>query len=110
MSAREPVLIVCHGDGYVEAFASKTVDVRIVQLPSVAPRNEPLAEQYLEEALPRRYRALHFPNLLRAADMVRRVTVADLVKRHFDLAILAGLNRVGEKEGTREQGAAAWTL
>jgi len=86
---------------------SKSIDVRIVQMPSVAPRNEPLGEQCLEENLPRRYRALHFPNLLRASDMVRRVTAADLVKREFDLAVLARLNRLGEK---REQGETAWTL
>ncbi len=106
---RESVLIVAHADGYVEAFARKNVDVRIVQMPSVAPRNEPLAEQYLEENLPQRYRKVYFPNLRRAADMVRRVAVVNLFQKHFDLALLAGLNRAGEKKETQEQGT-AWTL
>jgi hypothetical protein len=60
---REKVLIVIHGDGYVQAYAERWIDVRFVEL---WPWED---EEDLE--LPETFAAIHFPSKVRNSGMPR---------------------------------------
>ena len=65
--SRQAVLVAIHADGYLEAFAGKSVDVRFVRIPQAHSRfGEQVAEACFELMLPRRYRDLWRCDLLRS--------------------------------------------
>lgn len=65
---RSAVLIVSHGDGYIEAFAERNIDVHIARVPVAHSREaEQNAEHVAELLLPVRYRPLFQRDRLRAA-------------------------------------------
>lgn len=78
---RQAVLIAVHPDGYLEAFADKSVDVRFARhLDAHTPAGERLAEDCFEMLLPQRYRDLWRRDLLRACgttDLLRPQAVLD---------------------------------
>lgn len=75
---RAKVLIVLHHDGFVEAFGRDDVDVKIVQMPAMPMAGESLAEEYLDLILPKSYRAVHWPGMVRAVGKMDTITPQDL--------------------------------
>lgn len=94
---RERVLIVVHGDGWIEVFAERHVDVRIQIAPHMSiPEGERLAEEYIEAALPARFRDLYFPGFLRAADLARVIKPSDIERCTFNVELVRILERAGK--------------
>lgn len=105
---REAVLVLAHGDGWLEAFAEKHVDVRIEMVPYMTTQaGEILAEEYVELSVPKRYRDVYWPNLRRAADMMRVVRPSDIAWREYDLELLRAIQQLGNQQ---EEGRKLWTL
>lgn len=112
---REAVLILLHGDGYLEAFAEKHVDIHVAHVPwSPHKLGERVAEAYLEAKLPRRYADLHFANRLRATENWRRITLFDIARTNRNLRALNELDAIGVKyapsKPTTTGGRKLWTL
>lgn len=78
---RQAVLVVVHVDGFIEAFAEKSVDVCFARLLEFdTPAGELLAEECFEMMLPKRYRDLWRRDYLRAngtTDLLRPQAVID---------------------------------
>ncbi|WP_442485599.1 hypothetical protein [Aeoliella sp. SH292] len=108
----QPVLLLAHADGWLEVFAERHIQAKIVMVPSTGSlTGELLAEQYLDATLPHRYRDLHWPGKLRAADRLRTVRPSDLMRREHDLAILQGLDGIERHfSGTNCKEAKVWML
>jgi hypothetical protein len=101
---REPVLVLLHGDGWVEAYAERHVDVRMQVVPYAAtPQGERLAEEYVDQTLPHRYRDVYWPGMRRAADMVRVILPIDIAQRNWELERLQALDGLLDegREGRR---------
>ena len=92
---REKVLVVLHGDGYVEVFARPHVDVRVAQLLDVHVDDEPAAEEYLEVSLPACYRDLFWPCRLRAKGMVERISPQQELDAQRAVAAIRELRAIG---------------
>lgn len=104
---RDAVLIVAHGDGWLEAYAERHVDVMLVQPPYVLGiAGERLADEWLDATLPRRYADLRWPILRRAAERLRAVRPSDILRRQLDLDLLRALDRHANHERER----LVWTL
>lgn len=102
---RQAVLIVCHPDGYIEAYADQNVDVHIAQMPKMGTTAGRIAaEQYLDASLKPRYRDLYWPYKKRAADMVREVHPSDIAERNWRLDMLNVLDRIGAEPDTESDG------
>ena len=96
--SREAVLIIAHGDGWLEAYAEKHVDIRIEMLQYMAtPEGQILAEEYLKNSLPYRYRQLYWPGQRRAADLVRKIRPSDLDEIHSNLKVLQLVKAIGDE-------------
>ena len=105
---REAVLVLAHPDGWLETFAEKHVDVRIVMVPQVTTQaGEILAEEYVEASLPKRYRDVYWPANRRAADMLRVVRPSDIAWREYELELLRAIQQLGNQQ---EEGRKLWTL
>ncbi len=105
---REAVLILSHGDGWLEAFAQKHVDVRIEMVPYMTtPAGKTLAEEYVELSIPKQYRDVYWPNLRRAADIMRIVRPSDIAWREYNLELLRAIEQLGNQQ---EEGRKVWTL
>ena len=95
---RETVLVVVNGDGWVQVYGQKHVDVRIVIAPyTTTPEGERLAEEYVELTLSQRYRDLYWPGMIRAADMVRVIRPSDIVQHNWNLDLLRSIKRLGKE-------------
>jgi hypothetical protein len=74
---RERVLVVLHSDGWVEVYARRNVDVRIVNRLHVTGGDAMTADildALVECDLPKCYRWLYYPRRLRDVGQVRRIT------------------------------------
>jgi hypothetical protein len=97
-----------HDDGWIEAYAERSVDVRIAVMPRMTtPAGKRLAEQYMELTLPRRYRALYWPSNRRAADMVRTITPADIAVRDWRMGMYQTLDAIGAR---KSEGGETWIV
>lgn len=106
---RQPVLIVGHHDGFCEVYAEKNIDVHFFIMPAAGtPRGEVLGEEYLELTTPKRFQALYRADRLRGREQIRKVTPAELAQQHYELDVLAGLNKASETLQATE--VVAWTL
>ncbi len=105
---REAVLIALHGDGYVEAFAAKNVDIKIVSVPH-CPGNEILAEDTVERTLRHRYRDLYWPVNVRASAMHRPLLPSTMARAVVVRDCLSSINTLAEKHQP-EQEVTTWTL
>ena len=95
---REVVLIVAHGDGWIEAYADKHIDVRIEIAPYITtPEGELLSEEYIELMLPKRYREMYWPIRRRAAGQVRKILPSDLERRDWEIDLLKAIDSAGER-------------
>ncbi len=109
---REAVLILAYGDGWIEAFAEKHVDVRIEIVPCMTtPAGAILAEEYVELSLPKKYRDIYWPGNRRAAEMMRVVRPSDIARRDFELDVLHSIEEAGAiLRGNNREGRKVWTL
>jgi hypothetical protein len=97
---RVKVLVMLHSDAWVEVYADKRVDVRIVQRLYVEDdASVNLVDEHLERSLPEVYRRLYWPVKLRAAALVRRVTPETALSTLIDLDIIEALRQF--REGRR---------
>ena len=84
---REPVLIVAHGDGWLDVYADRHVDIHIINQPWVeTPAGEILAEEWVAENVPWRYRPLLMSR--RQTGMMRVVLPSDLAETAMKLEII----------------------
>lgn len=104
---REAVLLVLNPDGWVEAYAERHVDVHIAIRLHVPPEGEQLADEYLDLTLPRRFRQVYWPGLLRAADTVRTVTPSDVAWREWELELLHAIQGF-DLQPTTTEGRRIW--
>jgi len=105
---RQPVLILAHADGWVEAFGNRNIDIHIAMAPAMdSPEGRIAAEAYLDNTLPHRYRGLYVPGNLRAADLLREVHPSDIADRNWRLSMLNVLDRVGS---TSDDGGELWIV
>jgi hypothetical protein len=90
------VLLVTHGDGWLEVYGAPGVTVHHATMPSVAATHETLAESIVEAELPRAYRDIYWPGNRRYCGMVERRTVSDEIARRVDLATYHALTAMGQ--------------
>ncbi|MEQ8211043.1 MAG: hypothetical protein RH917_14545 [Lacipirellulaceae bacterium] len=111
---RQPVLVVTDGDGYLEIFAEKNLDVRIERLPVAhAHAAEVIAEDYLEATLPRRYRELYWPGKRRATAVVRPLRPLTIDAANRAERTMRDLDQLLDSLNTddqHEEDIIAWTL
>lgn len=88
---REAILIALHADGYIETFASKSVDIKFVDIPH-CPGRESLAEDYVEQSLPHVYRKLFYPGYVRGHAMHRPLTPSTIAEADAVTSFVKGLN------------------
>ncbi|NOY41266.1 MAG: hypothetical protein GXP26_05460 [Planctomycetes bacterium] len=92
--SRQAVLILSHGDGHIEIFGEKNIDIYLARIPH-CPGSEALAEDVAELAIPRRYRDLYRADRLRATGSTRPLlpsVMARAVQAKEDIVVL---NRLG---------------
>lgn len=83
-----PVLIVAHPDGFVEVYGDGISAYVVTPLVMHTAAGEALADQYLDETLPRRFRDLHVaPNLV-AVHQVKPVRPTDEAARLLRLELV----------------------
>lgn len=100
---RQKVLIVAHGDGYIEVFG-KNIDVHIANMTTTSNvAGEIVAEDYLRHSLPMPYRDIYFPGMLRKTGTVEEIRPADIATRQLNLSILRVANSMTQETTT-------WTL
>ena len=69
---------------------------------------EQLADEYMEQCLPPRYREVYWPMNLRATEMVRTVTPDDIAQREWNLEMLHVLSEIGREFSQEDK--VIWTL
>ncbi len=106
---REKVLVVAHGDNFIEVFGAKNVAALIVRCPTMGSNNgEELAEDYLESSLPQRWRELYFPGFLRASLANRPLVPSVIDEAQWTRDFLTGINDMSSQQApTRE--VIVWT-
>jgi len=93
---REAVLVVLHADNFVEVFAEKTVNVRIVRCPeSSCDKMHTTAEDIVEWQLPLYWRKLYFPGKVRATANARPLLPSVMAKAEQATDDIAVLNKLG---------------
>lgn len=91
----QPVLVLLHGDGFVEVYGERNLRVKIMRVPFTASKaGERLADQVVDQLLPAELRELHFPGKLRAASDNRPLLASELVDGQQYLQLLQGLDSV----------------
>ena len=94
---RQAVLVAVHPDGFLEAFANKSVDVRFVRMPVAHSReSECLAEDCFELMLPPRYRDLWRRDLLRANGTTYPLTAQSALDALAAKDCIGALNQLSE--------------
>ena len=94
---RQAVLVAVHPDGFLEAFANRSVDVRFYRIPVAnSVEGERVAEACFELMLPPRYRGLWRRDMLRANGSSRPLTAQAAMDALAVNDCLAELNRVTE--------------
>lgn len=94
------VLCLLNADGYVQIFAPKNVDARIVIMPDVhSIDGEIVAQDYITCTLPKPYQAIYWPSNLRAAETLRSIKPSDLALRATELRLLSTLDRIQHRHG-----------
>ena len=77
------VLVVAHADGYIEVYAERHVRVHVAHALDVMPHAEALADDFLHETLPAKFRELHVASKLReTANIMSRSAMQEADRRH----------------------------
>jgi hypothetical protein len=85
------VLLKCIAGEELVSHGSEGVQVLIVNIPKVAPENQGLLDQLIDEALPQQWRQLNDPRTIKATGRVERLTAADLLARVADIRLFDAL-------------------
>ena len=97
-NTRKSVLILVYQDGWIEAFADKSVAVKIVNVPFIGSiEGEIAAEKHLEKTLPFRYREIFWPNNKRASHLLRKVLPSDIKRAKWEMAFLTRLSKMKDE-------------
>lgn len=92
-AGRDPVLVILHGDGWVEVYGYRDLSVTMIQRPTTTvAANALLVDEWIGAQLRPSHRALYWPNRLVAADKCRKVMALDLLDSGWQLELLAALN------------------
>lgn len=89
-SPREKVLILGHGDSFVEVFAGANVTAKYLTVPfmeSVA--GEIRAEEYVHHVLPMHWRDIYWPVNRRLLRKVERLRPSDLTRIDIDRKLVS---------------------
>lgn len=81
------VLVLIHGDGYVEVFAEKWIAAKIVNLPQGEWEFAKNADRVSEQLIPGAYRDVWLPGKLRANGNARCPTVMELKAMRYERVI-----------------------
>lgn len=104
---RSSVLLLAHGDGWLEIFAPNHIDAKFLNVPFVPTiEGEKAAEKFIEKSLPFRYREIYWPGNRRLSGMLRRVLPSEIKKAKQEEELLNHL----EKIRTESEGKKIWTL
>ena len=94
---RQAVLVAVHSDGFLEAFANKSVDVRFFRMPVAQTREgERGADECFELMIPPRYRELWRRDLLRANGTSRPFPAQAALDALAAKDCIAALNRLAD--------------
>lgn len=76
------LILAYPADNYLEVYADRQVDIHVaVPIRMDTPAGEALADEYLDETLPVRFRDLHDAPHLRAVHTVRAIRPSDEAER-----------------------------
>lgn len=76
-----PVINELHPDGYIQAYAPKSVVVHFVNRPIVSGVAAGVrVDEHIDETLPRLFRGVRSPHLLRGTGQVTQFTIADMMR------------------------------
>jgi len=89
---RDPVLVVAQGDGWLEVYAQKHIDVQVRIAPwCPGPQGELLAQEYVRLGLPYRFRDVYEPGNLRRTELIRQILPSDIALRNDERAVFQEL-------------------
>lgn len=94
-TARTPVLVVMHADGWTEIFGALSVDVHIAHMPAVPIEHQAIGEEWLAHTLPAKFSRVYRSCSPRAADLCRPLFPSSIAAARTDVAILHALNDIG---------------
>ncbi len=93
----ETVLVELYSDGFVRSYASKNVNIIIINRPHAATlEGGMLAEQLIDDILPFNFKAVYFPGMIRATGQLKRVTPTSIKRRLERIDLLHSLNFSGD--------------
>jgi hypothetical protein len=97
LGGKESCLIVLSSDGWIEVYCERTVQVHIAHRLHVTTRETAqLADEYMDVALPRRFKRLFIPGRLRATGRVERWSAERELRKLEQLADLSVIREIGE--------------
>ena len=104
---RAPVLLLGHGDGWLEIFGPEHIDVKYLDVPYIPTiEGEKAAGQFVENSLPLRYQDIYLPENRLVAAMHRRVRPSSIAQARQEKELLEHLGKIR----TQEEGKRIWTL
>ena len=110
-ASRSQVLIVGHPDQYLEVFAEKNVDIRVVRTPITSTESAAIsAEDFVEQTLPRTWRHLFVPGKLRKSAMLRPLSIDTLVEAAWTKDLIHELNELIQRVSNDSEDLRIWTL
>jgi hypothetical protein len=101
LCGRAAVLVVCHGDGFLEAY-SKDAQVHFATMLDTSA--EVLAEEYMETQLPLLWRSIFLPRNRVAVHLAQRQTAEAEIERRNDIATLRELEKLVARIGPSAKG------
>ncbi len=98
----EPVLVELYSDGFIRVYASKIVNVVIINRPHAATlEGGRLAEQLIDDILPINFKAVYFPGMIRATGQLKKITPTSIKQRLERIDLLHSLNFSGDGKRSR---------
>ena len=109
--SRVQVLIVSHPDNFLEVFAQKHVDIRIVRAPIThSAEAERAVEDYIEQSLPPSWRGFYFPGNVRKTELLRPLSLATLADGTIVDGFIDALNQLQRSRESESEGRRVWTF
>ena len=108
---RQHVLVVAHGDGWIEVFSEGNIQVHI----EIAPHcptvvGEELSEDFVEAVIPSPYKTVYFPGFLRAAAQVKKLRPSTVAKSLFVKSVLTELRELSDLTVPKDEERVIWIL
>ena len=94
------VLVEMYSDGYIRAYGDKSIRCHIFNRPHcISIESAKLAEELVENALPRPFREIYFPGMVRKTGNLRKITPIDIQTAVWNIELL---NSVGGNQRYRK--------